>query len=218
MMIDKQKLVNLIFISIIILIIVFIVSNGSVDVEVSNELIIIAVILTIVLIIFVMVYLFSRAHKESFISQKSDEIEGHIKSEDISHFKLGEDVERILWSIKNHFNPKVVSNEAEAEKQLMNFLDSRFPTHAKSRGHTSKGKPIDIVIDGTYAIELIVVDNEGKLVLLMDHVLKFKEDFGIVVVVLLDTDEVPVFIIEKYVKQFENMGVKTIVKKVSYLK
>ena len=100
----------------------------------------------------------------------------------------------------------------------MNFLNDRFPTHAESHGHTSKGKPIDIVIDGTYAIELIIVDNEGKLVSLMDHVLKFKEDFGIVVVILLDTGEVPFFIIEKYIREFEKIGVKTIVKKVSYLK
>jgi len=216
MIIDKRKLVNLIFVSVIILIVVFIAINRSV--EVNNEIITLATILIIVLIIFIMLYVFSRFYRGRPGSQKSDEIEVNIKSDDISHFKVGEDFERILWSIRSEFNPKFVSNEVEAERQLMNFLDDRFPAHAKSRGHTSKGKPIDIVIDGTYAIELIIADNEGKLLSLMGHVLKVKEDFGIVVVVLLDTGEVPVFIIEKYVNEFEKIGAKTIVKKVSYSK
>jgi hypothetical protein len=163
-------------------------------------------------------YVFSRFYREHTGSQKSDGTEENIKNEDISHLSLGEDFEGVLWSIKDDFNPEIVSDEEEAKGRLMIFINDRFPDHIENIGHTSAGKPIDIVIDGTYAVELIIVDSEGKLISLMDYVLKFRGDFGAVAVVLLDTGEVPVFIIEKYVKEFEKIGVKTIVKKVSYLK
>ncbi len=214
MMFDKQKLVNIVFISIIILIVVFILSNESAEIQIDNELIILGVFLILMAIIFVALYIISR-----FYNSQSKSDENQFNNNDVNNlFEIGGVFEVVLCNIKNDFDTEIVIDEEEARGRLMIFINDRFPDLAQSIGHTSTGKPIDIVIDGTYAIELIIVDSEGRLVSLMDYVLKFMEDFGEVAVVILDTGEVPAFIIEKYVKEFEKIGVRIIVKKASYSK
>jgi hypothetical protein len=131
----------------------------------------------------------------------------------ISAPKVEYDFDTILGSIEQGFNPGIVKTEEECENQLIQFLGTRFPNKSLTGGHTSTGKKVDIVIDGTYCIELAVVNNEGRLVSLMDQILKYKMDFGEVAVILLDSGEVPAYTIEKYIDAYKQAGAKVIVKK-----
>jgi len=128
----------------------------------------------------------------------------------------GDDFDTILSVIKGVFNPEPVKSEEESENQLIQFLNERFPGKSLSRGHTSTGEKVDIVVDGTYSIYLAVIDNEGRLVSLMEQILKSKRDFGVVAVVLLDMNEVPEYTIEKYAGAYQKIGVKVVLKKCDF--
>ena len=80
-------------------------------------------------------------------------------------------------------------------------------------GHTSRGIKIDLVIEGSYAIELITVDNEGKLISLMDQMLKSQKEFGKVAAILVDINKIPDSKIREYITEFEKKKIKTILKK-----
>ena len=57
------------------------------------------------------------------------------------------------------------------------------------------------------------MNNEGKLVLLMDQMLKSKEDFGKNAVILVDINKIPASKIKEYVTEYERIGIRTIMKK-----
>jgi len=120
----------------------------------------------------------------------------------------------IVQSIMKGFHPDSIKDEEECEKQLIQFLNKKFPNKILRRGHTSRGVKIDLVIEGSYALELIVVDNEGRLISLMDQMLKSKQDFGKLAAILVDINKIPVSKIEEYVTELEKIGIKTILKKV----
>lgn len=120
----------------------------------------------------------------------------------------------IVQSIEGKFKLKPVENEEDAEKQLMTFLNTKFPDKVQRPGHTSEGRKIDIVIDGTYAIELALVSNEGRLVALMDQIIRSKKDFGEIAIILVDMGKVPSITIDNYVRDYKQLGVKAIVKKI----
>ena len=81
-----------------------------------------------------------------------------------------------------------------------------------SPGHTITGVRIDIVIEGTYAIELVTVDNESRLVALLHQILQSKDDFLRIAVVLIDMDKVPPEKIKNYADEYEKHNVKAILK------
>ena len=122
--------------------------------------------------------------------------------------------ETIISIIKEGFRPQNVTNESEAEKELMHFLNSRFPDVVFRPGHTSTGVKIDIVIEGTYAIELVTVLDESRLGALMHQIIQSKDDFAkMAVVVLIDLNKIPSEKLQNYVNEYEKLNVKTIVKK-----
>ena len=121
----------------------------------------------------------------------------------------------IVQSIRKKFTLDSVSDETDAEKQLLMFLNTKFPNRVQQEGHTSTGKRVDIVIDGTYSLELVVVQNEGRLVSLMDHLVKSKQDFSEVAIILVDIGEVPARKLEGYIATYKNMGVQTILKRIT---
>jgi hypothetical protein len=121
--------------------------------------------------------------------------------------------ESIINIIREGFQPENVTNEQQAEKELLQFLNARFPNMIKGQGHTSTGVRIDIVIEGTYAIELVTVDNESRLVTLMHQMVQSKEDFSHLAVVLVDLGKIPFDKIQNYVDEYEKLNVKTVVKK-----
>ena len=125
------------------------------------------------------------------------------------------DFDEIVQSIKDNFHPVDVKHEEDGEIQLIQFLNKEFPNEIFRHGHTSRGIKIDLVIEGTYALELITVDNEGKLISLMDQMLKSKQDFYNVAVILVDTGKVSFSIIAEYAAEFEKIGIKTVIKKVT---
>ena len=131
---------------------------------------------------------------------------------DKSENKRSDNFEDIIRTIKEGFHPVDVNNEEECEKQLIHFLETRFPKNIIRRGHSPEGRRIDIVITGIFALELIIVENEGKLIFLLNHVLKIKDNFSKVAVVLIDVGKISTNTISNYVKEFEQSGINTIIK------
>jgi hypothetical protein len=183
----------------------------------------IIVALIIIIVFFVVVFL-ARMRLLSFYRSSSDDgLTGHPIEEYSSDFESVEkqssvpqienDFDTILRSIEEGFNPGPVKDEEDSENQLIRFLNTRFSNTSLTRGHTSIGEKVDIVIDGTYCIELAFVSNEARLISLMDQILKIKQDFGEVAVILLDVNIVPAYTIEKYVDSYKKAGAKVIIKK-----
>lgn len=126
---------------------------------------------------------------------------------------MGNQFESIMHTIQEGFQPENVTNEAQAEQQLLQFLNARFPNMVKGQGHTSTGVRIDVVIEGTYAIELVTVDNESRLVTLMHQIVQSKDDFSQLAVVLVDLGKISSDKIQNYVDEYKKLNVKTVVKK-----
>ena len=57
------------------------------------------------------------------------------------------------------------------------------------------------------------VDNEGKLISLMDQMLKSQKEFGKVAAILVDINKIPDSKIREYITEFEKKGIKIILKK-----
>jgi hypothetical protein len=122
----------------------------------------------------------------------------------------------LISIIEAGFKPINVTNEAEAEKELIQFLNSRFPNMVTRQGHTSTGLRIDIVIEGTIAIELVTIDNEARLATLLNQIIKSKEDFSKIAVILIDLGKVNYDNIQNYVNEFQKLNVKTIIKRITH--
>lgn len=224
---ERPKWINLVFVIIIIAVVLLIfISRSNLGWQKVQEIVI---ALIIILVFFLIVYLASRRLFSSSRSLSDDistppDIDEN-SYEYSSDFELAEkknsipesenDFDTVLGSIGVGFNPDQVKDEEDAENQLLIFLDARFPNKSLTGGHTSTGKKVDIVIDGTYCIELAIVNNEARLVSIMEQILKYKMDFGEVAVILLDSGEVPAYTIEKYVDSYKNAGAKVIIKKIS---
>lgn len=219
-----SKWITLVFVLLIIVAIILI-FIGRTNVGWQNAQEVVATLI-VIMVLFVIVYFVSRRLLSSSLSSSDDRLIRNIEENSYEYSSGAESIEQqssapkveydfdtILGSIEEGFNPGIVKNEEESENQLIQFLDTRFPNKSLTGGHTSTGKKVDIVIDGTYCIELAVVNNEGRLVSLMDQILKYKRDFGEVAVILLDLNEVPAYTIEKYIDAYKQAGAKVIVKK-----
>lgn len=121
--------------------------------------------------------------------------------------------DEIIGRIDGGFQPKNVTGENDAEKQLMQFLIQRYPNIVMVPGHTGAGTRIDIVIEGTYAIELVTADSESRLVTLLHQIMDSKGDFIRIAVIIVDLGKLPVEQIQSYVSEYQKLNVKTIVKK-----
>ena len=70
------------------------------------------------------------------------------------------------------------------------------------------------MLEGTFAIDLITIDTEGKLVNLMTQISLSKEDFDKLCVVLIDLGFISETPINSYISQFRDMRVRVIYKKI----
>ena len=113
--------------------------------------------------------------------------------------------ETIIGRIDGGFQPENIANENDAEQQLMQFLNLRFPNIVMRPGHTATGLRIDIVIEGTFAIELVTVDSESRLVTLMHQIVQSKEDFTRIAVVLVDLGKIPFDKIQNYIDEYKKL-------------
>jgi hypothetical protein len=182
----------------------------------------------IILIVGISLYLiWDYLRKDKRPSQQSS-IVSKSKSEDYDSFlkeysekkvttpseKTVTDFDTIVQVLKESFHPKS-KNEEVCENQLMEFLNLRFPRKIVRKGHTSRGVKIDLVIEGSYAFELVVLNSEGKLLSLMNQMTKSTSDFGKIAVILVDIGKVSSYRIKDYVSELEQIGGKVILKKVS---
>ena len=135
------------------------------------------------------------------------------KKRKVSTEKIKNEFNVIIQSIIKGFHPDFIKDEEDCENQLLKFLKKRYPNKIFSHGHTSRGLKIDLVMEGTYAIELITLDNEGKLLSLIDKMLKSKQDFEKIAVILVDINKIPTSKIKEYILEFEQIGIKPILKK-----
>ena len=124
--------------------------------------------------------------------------------------------EGIISIIKNRFEPTSFENDEDCEKQLINFLTANLPSNVITRGHTTTGERIDIVIDGTYALELIIANNEEKLLYLMNLTMQSKKDFDNTAAVIIDIGAIPAEKIQEFSSEIKKIGIKTIVIQANY--
>lgn len=124
--------------------------------------------------------------------------------------------DRIVSLINNKFHPKTFRNDEECQSLLINFLTEKLPNNIVTHGHTAGGDKLDIVIDGTYALELIIADKEEKLLYLMDLSLKSKKDFNNTASIIIDPGLIDEKKIQDFASQMKKIGIKTLVKKVKY--
>ena len=120
----------------------------------------------------------------------------------------------LVQVISQNFFPKNVTSEQEAEKELLYFINKRFPQMVTRPGHTTSGTQIDIVIDGTYAIELVLVDSESRLISFMHQIIEVKESFFKAIVIFVDPGKLPEESINRYIQECEGIGINPIVKRV----
>ena len=123
--------------------------------------------------------------------------------------------DRIISLINNKFHPTSFRNDEECERLLISFLIENLPNNIITHGHTAEGNKLDIVIDGTYALELVVADSEQKLFYLMDLSLKSKKDFDKTASIIIDTGKIDSDKIQEFTNEMKKNGIKTIVIKLN---
>jgi len=188
-----------------------------------EPVILISIALLILLIIGYLFYRFYSHKKSTNQTNTQYEKKNFAKEEIFSDQKTEQNTynksinfDTIFNRIETSFNPEPSNDELVLEQQLIRFLNNEFPNKIVRPGHTSKGKKIDIVIDGTYAFELKVIDSEAKLVSLTDHIVKTMDDFGELGVILIDINKVSFEKISEYSQSYKSTGAKTVIKKVVF--
>jgi len=194
---------------------------------VFNEIALFAVLIILFLIVFAVLIKLKNSNlsnNKDFLSQgkgnndlrfSSDEISFENEKKIIFNDTQINVFEKIINQIEHGFTPSSGINEEDFERQLLSFLDQKFPDNMKTRGHTRSGGKIDIIIDGTYAIELITVDHEGKLFSLLNMIANSKQDFSKAAVVLINVGNVSSDKIQKYVEEMKKLDIKAVVKNIS---
>lgn len=189
------------------------------DLKLMTEIIIVILVL-ILFIVLAIVTIYSRRKEktnirpnQTFEQYQEDYVfnDTSYKTDYISDKNVSNTFEQIISLIKNNFHPTSFKNDEDCEKILISFLTEKLPNNIIAQGHTAKGDKLDIVIDGTYALELIVADNEEKLLCLMDLSLKSKEYFDKIAVVIVDVKKIPSSKIQEFAVEFEKIGIKTII-------
>jgi len=154
-------------------------------------------------------------HSDSYILDQSQYTDKpNFRTPVIQTQKVRSLFEEIIQYIENNFNPKFIRDKGDLKTQLIVFLKTKFSNEIASGGHTSMGGEVDIVIDGTFAIRLKIVKNEGGLIFLVDQMAEYKRDFNKSAVILVDIGEIVSGKIEEYMSEYIEMGIQTIIKKI----
>ena len=169
-----------------------------------------------IIVVFIVLYLVWRYISKSTVSSpeyplsfsepvltEEDSIKRPVRKNDFNH---------IIQMIEKEFILDSVTDEKDCEQQLISFLTKNFPQTIIRSGHTSQGVKIDIVIEGSYALELVLVTNEGRLVSLLNQMVKSTQDFGKNAVILVDIKKVAAPKLKEYIAEYERFGVKIILK------
>lgn len=125
----------------------------------------------------------------------------------ISGYKdeLGE----IIKAIRDDFQPEMVRNEEDFEKQLYQFLLGKFSDKKIERqvlvGENAK---IDMRIDDKYGIELKIADNAQKLHTLVGQSIIYKKNLKEVIAVILDPGTN--INLDSFIKTLEELNVHVI--------
>jgi len=178
------------------------------------EIIIMAVVVIILIALVLLTVYLKRMERET-LQEQSLEQQQMVRSSVPDELDTAQSTfDKIVQALQDGFQPKNVRNEDDGEAQLMHFLTVRFPNVVQSRGHSRQGRKIDLVLEGVYALELILVINEAKLQALMNEINDAKQDFSKMAVILIDIGEVPATTLQQFIQEYQQLGVKTIVKKV----
>ena len=120
----------------------------------------------------------------------------------------------MLQTIEGEFDPRVIRDKDDFKNQLILFLNAKFTNEIQGQGHTSIGGDVDIVIDGTFAIKLKIIKNEGGLIFLVDQLMEYQRDFNDSAAILLDIGELTTNKIHEYIEEYKELELKIILKKV----
>ncbi|MBO8183497.1 MAG: hypothetical protein H0Z28_12035 [Archaeoglobus sp.] len=128
--------------------------------------------------------------KRMLYEEKETEEHPNEVTEDVKDF-LDEEFAEIL-DLVDIFEPEIVRNEEDFEKQLFQFLKAAFRHESKisiTRQERIGDTKIDIVIygkRGRYGIELKIADNKTKLQTLVGQVMEYREYFDQILAIILD--------------------------------
>jgi len=135
------------------------------------------------------------------------------KEKDFNPYEIKNEFDLILETIEKKFDPRIVTSEDDFKNRLIQFLNSKFQNEVKGQGHTSIGGDVDVVIDGTYAIKIKILKNEGAMIFLVDLMMEYKHDFNDCAAILVDIGEITNNKIEEYINEYNELGLKTILKR-----
>jgi len=150
---------------------------------------------------------------EEELPRDVDKVPSDRRAPEFKPHSKNNEFETILKAIDVKFDPRTIESEDDFKKQLLLFLKTTFPNEIQGYGHTTIGGEVDVVIDGTYALKIKFIKNEGGMIFLVDLMMEYKHDFNDSAVVLIDVGELTSNKIEEYVNEYRELGIKTVLKK-----
>lgn len=141
--------------------------------------------------------------------KENAKIKTRLVTEDKSKNEHGNKFQKIIETIKNYYDTRIIRDERELESVINVLLKTKFPEYnVVYQKKIPKGR-VDIVIDDEIAIELKIADNTGNLNQLFGQIEWYKEVYKQLIIVILDLDRVPE--IDDFVRKFKERGASVIV-------
>lgn len=119
---------------------------------------------------------------------------------DVQH----DEFENIKNATKLDFVPEPVTDEEHFKAQLAIFLKARFPDKDIQREIRIKSGFLDILIDGTYAIEAKVPHTNNELRNAEGQIADYKEEFPNLWVVILDVGLLSQTVLHEYQEKYKS--------------
>ena len=174
--------------------------------------ILVIILLLVVLIVYILLRYFQQRMQQ--IKKEAEMYHPPVSPDSKQQDALDQptDFEKMTMMIQDSFRPTAIETEQQAEEQLLSFLNKKLPGRCISKGQTTHGRRIDMVFEGTFGIELVLVTNEGKLVSLLQQIPSLKQKYSRLLLILVDINALSSFTIDDYKQQFEDLGISTIIK------
>lgn len=112
--------------------------------------------------------------------------------------------------IQTKFKPEPVRDEKELESQLSVWLKSRYEDAVRRQVQSPYGR-IDIVLFGKYALELKIATDRSVLRDMVGQLRDYKKVYPDLATVILDIRSLERSVIEEYIKQYADDGVRSII-------
>lgn len=120
----------------------------------------------------------------------------------------------LLANIDTRFDLQPVRDETDFENQLYQHLTANYGKGVVERQvGTRAGERVDLVIGNKYALELKLVSGRSNLRDLIGQLHFYKKTYPNLAVVLADIGAIDIADINEFIKEYANMGVRSIIKR-----